>query len=158
MKVELVKKSDNPLFKRTEVEFKVDHSGASTPKRIEVQAQLASVLGSSENLLVIYKLASTYGRQMASGIARVYDTRENLEKMEPKYLLKRGIQKEANEKKPAEAKQEQKAVEAKQEKKAVEAKQEKKAVEAKPEEKPAQEKPKEMKKEKAGEGEDGKES
>ena len=155
MKVELVKKSDNPVFKRTEVEFEVDHSGAPTPKRLDVRAQLASLLGSSEELLVIDKLASTHGRQMASGIARVYGTREQLETMEPKYLLKRGMPKEAAEEKPVEAKPE-KAAEAKPEKKAVEAKSEKKPTETKPE-KTAAEKSKEVKKEKAGEGKSDKE-
>ena len=155
MKVELVKKSDNPLFKRTEVEFKVDHSGASTPKRLEVRAQLASLLGSSEEMLVIDKLVSSHGRQMAAGIARVYNTREQLETMEPEYLLKRGMPKEAKEEKPAEVKPEKKAPEAKPEKPA-EAKAEKRPADAK-QEKPTQEKPKEVKKEKLGEGKSGKE-
>ena len=148
MKVELVKKSDNPLFKRTEVKFNVDHSGAPTPKRLEVLAQLASLLGSSEELLVIDKFASTHGRQVASGMARVYGTREQLEAMEPEHLLKRGMPKESKQEKPAEAKPE---------KKQAVAKPEKKPAEAKPE-KPAEEKHKEVKKEKAGEGKSGKES
>ncbi len=141
MKVELVKKSDNPLFQRIEVEFRVDHSGAPTPKRLEVRAQLASLLGSSEELLVIDKMASSHGRQMAAGTARLYGTREQLDEMEPAYLLKRGLPKEAAEGKPAEK---------------PEAKPEKKPAEAKPE-KPAGEKPKEVKKEKAGEDKGGKE-
>ena len=136
MKVELVKKSDNPLFKRTEVEFKVDHSSAPTPRRLEVRAQLASLLGSSEELLVIDKLTSTHGHQMAAGIARLYGTREQLSEMEPAYLLKRGLPKESAEEKPVEAKPV--------------------TSEAKPE-KSAGEKPKEMKKENAGEDKGGKE-
>jgi len=152
MKVELVKKSDNPLFNRTEVEFKVDHSGAPTPRRLEVRAQLASLLGSSEELLVIDKLASTHGRQMAAGIARLYGTHEQLEEMEPAYLLKRGLPKEAAEAKPAEAKPAK--PEAKPEK--PEAKPEKKPADTKAE-KSAGEKPKEVKKEKSGEDKGGKE-
>lgn len=104
LKVDIIKKSENPLFKRTEVEFRVDHTGAPTPKRLEVRAQLASLLGLSEELLVIDKLASTHGRQAASGIARFYGTREQLEEIEPKYLLKRGLPKEAKAEKPAEEK------------------------------------------------------
>lgn len=147
LKVEIIKKSDNPLFKRTEVEFKVEHTGAPTPKRLDVRAQLASLLGLSEELLVIDRFASTYGRQMASGIARVYGTREQLEAMEPKYLLKRGMPREAKEDKPVEAKPEKKPAELKLEKK----------PEAKSE-KPAEEKPKEVEKKEAGEGKSGKES
>lgn len=104
MKVEVVDKVENPLFKRTEVKFKVDHAGASTPKRLEVRPQLAALLSVAEDLLVIDKLASTHGRQVASGIARAYSSREQLEKVEPKYLLKRGLPKEAKPEKPAEEK------------------------------------------------------
>jgi len=104
MKVEVVDKVENPLFKRTEVKFRVNHSDAPTPKRLEVLPQLAALLGVAEDLLVIDKLASTHGRQIASGIARAYGSREQLEKVEPKYLLKRGLPKEAKPEKPAEEK------------------------------------------------------
>ncbi len=104
MKVEVVNKVENPLFKRTEVKFRVDHAGAPTPKRLDVRPQLAALLGVAEDLLVIDKLASTHGRQIASGIARTYSSREQLEKVEPKYLLKRGLPKEAKPEKPAEEK------------------------------------------------------
>ena len=115
MRVEIVEKVENPLLKRTEVKFKVDHAGAPTPKRLEVRAQLATLLGVAEDLLVIDKLASTHGHQAASGIARAYSSPEQLRGLEPKYLLKRGLPKEKPEEKPEEkpreAKPEEKAEE-----------------------------------------------
>jgi small subunit ribosomal protein S24e len=108
MKVEVVKKEENPLLKRTEIEFKVEHKGAPTPKRLEVKAALASALGVPEEVLVIEKLASSYGSQTASGIARAYSTREHLEALEPSYLLVRGMPREPKQK-PEEAKQEKPA-------------------------------------------------
>lgn len=95
MKVEIIEKTENPLFKRTEVRFKADHAGEPTPKRLDARAQLAAQLGVAEELIVIEKLASTHGRQVASGIARVYSSREQLEGLEPKFLLKRDMPKEA---------------------------------------------------------------
>ena len=95
MKVEIIEKAENPLFKRTEVKFKADHAGGPTPKRLDVRAQLATQLGVAEELVVIEKLASTHGRQVASGIARAYSSREQLEGLEPKFLLQRGLPKEA---------------------------------------------------------------
>ena len=145
MEVEIIKKSDNPLFKRTEVEFRVDHSNAPTPKRLDVRTKLASLLGFLEELLVIDKLTSSHGKQTASGIARAYTTRKQLEDMEPKYLLERGIKKEPKQEKPAEEKP--KEPKEKQPAKGKEPKQEK----------PAEEKPKELDKE-AGEDMSGKES
>lgn len=107
MKVEIVEKIENPLFNRAEVKFRVDHKGGPTPKRLEVRAQLASQLNVAEELVVIEKFASTHGRQVASGIARAYSARERLEELEPEYLLRRGMPKEAKpeaEKPPGEAK------------------------------------------------------
>ena len=95
MKVEIIEKVENPFFNRTEIKFKVDHKGGPTPSRMDVRAQLASQLKVAEELLVIEKLASTHGRQVASGIARAYGTRERLEELEPKYLLKREMPREA---------------------------------------------------------------
>lgn len=107
MKVEIVDKVENPLLKRVELKFRVDHAGAPTPRRLEVRPQLAALLGVAEDLVVIDKLSSTHGRQVASGIARAYSSREQLEKTEPKYLLKRGLPKEAKQEKPAEEKPKQ---------------------------------------------------
>ena len=106
MKVEIVDKVENPLLKRMEVKFRVDHARAPTPRRLEVRSQLAAMLGVAEDLIVIEKLASTHGRWVASGIARAYSSREQLEKTEPKYLLRRDLPKEAKQGRPAEEKPE----------------------------------------------------
>lgn len=127
MKVEIVDKVENPLLKRTEVKFKVDHAGAPTPKRLEVQSQLATMLGAGEDLVIIEKLASTHGHQIASGIARVYISKEQLDKVEPKYLLQRGLPKEKKPEKPPEKPKPEKAKPPK------ETKPEEKSKEAKPE-------------------------
>jgi len=143
MKVEIVEKSENPLFQRVEIKFKVDHAGEPTPKRLDVRAQVAAQLGVSQELVVIDKLAGAYGKQEASGIARAYGSKERLAALEPKYLLVRGLPKEEKpkeeskvekpkkpEEKPKEEKPE-KAEEKKQEKPKEEVKQEKKAQEEK---------------------------
>lgn len=128
MKVEIIERVENPLLQRAEIKFKVDHAGGPTPKRLDVRAQLAAQLGIAEELIVIEKLASLYGKQASSGIARAYSSKDRLEELEPKYLLKRGL--------PAEAKPEEKP----------------KAEEKPPkEEKPKAEKPKEKAKEEKSE-------
>lgn len=163
MKVEIIEKTENPLFKRTEIKFKADHRGEPTPKRLDARAQLAAQLGVAEELIVIEKLASTYGRQLASGIARVYSSREQLEGLEPKFLLKRDMPKEAK----AEAKPEEKPkAEKPPEKKAEEPKEAKpkepkegakpeKSEQVKVEKPPEGAKPEEKVKEAAKSGEEG---
>ena len=147
MKVEIVEKSENPLFQRVEIKLKVDHAGEPTPKRLDVRAQLAAQLGVAEELIVIEKLAGAYGRQEASGIARAYSSKERLEALEPKYILARGLPKEAKpEEKPAEKPKAEKPEKPKAEKPEPEEKK------PKPEKKAEGEKPKEEAKQKKPEG------
>ncbi len=143
MKVEIIEKTENPLFKRTEVKFKADHAGGPTPKRLDVRAQLATQLGVAEELIVIEKLASTHGHQIASGIARAYSSREQLEGLESKFLLQRGMPKEAKpeaEKLPEKAEKPKEEMKAKPEK-PKEEKVEKSKAEPKEEKGEAKEKP-----------------
>jgi small subunit ribosomal protein S24e len=102
MKVEIIERIENPLLQRTEIKFRVDHTGGPTPKRVDVCEQLAAQLGVPKELIVIEKLASMHGVQIASGIARTYSSREQLEELEPRYLLGRGLPKAKPEEKPPE--------------------------------------------------------
>jgi len=134
MKVEITEKVENPMLKRTELKFFVEHERSPTPKRLDVRTQLASQLGAPEDLIVIEKIASLQGKQVASGIARVYSSKEQLDVVELSYFLKRGMPKE--EKPP-----EEKAAEApKKEEKPKEEKKEKAPEAPKKEEKPQEEK------------------
>jgi small subunit ribosomal protein S24e len=144
MKIEISEKVENQLLQRTEIKFKVDHSNGPTPKRLDVRAQLAGQLGVPEEVVIIDKLASMYGRQVASGIARVYSSRQGLEELEPKYLLQRGLPAEAKEKEKP--KEKPKAEEKPKEKEKTEKPKEEKVKAEKPkEEKQKEEKPKEEK-------------
>ncbi|MEW6222095.1 MAG: 30S ribosomal protein S24e [Candidatus Hadarchaeota archaeon] len=137
MKVEILSKVENPLLKRVELRFTVDHSGAATPKRLEVRGELASQLGVPEDAVVIDKISSVHGEQTASGTARAYGSKEDMESMEREYLRKRGMPKEVPEEKPAEA--------PKKEEKAQAEKKEAPKEEAKAQEKPKEEKAPEKK-------------
>ena len=156
MEVKVVEKNENQLLRRTEVRFEVDHSGTATPKRLDVRKQLADALGVPEEMVVIEKFSTMHGRQVASGLARAYDSKERLTELEPKFLLERGQpKKEEGEEKPAEKPKEDKAEKPPKE----EAKPEKKAEKPKEAEKPEEkvkEKPPEKPKEEKRSGKEGK--
>jgi ribosomal protein S24E len=142
MRFEIVEKTENPLLKRIELKFKLFHEKAPTPRRVEVKSQIASALKVPEEFVIIEKLASLHGKQEASGIARVYDSKKQLEALEPRHLLMRGLPKEKEEK-PVEKRPEPIPVKIKEEpEKKPEAKPEAKPEE-KPPEKPPEEKPEE---------------
>ena len=56
MKMEITQKKENPLQKRVEVYFKLDHAGESTPGRNAVTEEVA--------------------KHMSNGYAKVYDSKE----------------------------------------------------------------------------------
>ena len=146
MKIEIVEKVENPLLKRVEIKFKVNHVNAPTPKRLEVRHQLAEMLGTDEALVVIEKIASAYGRQVASGTARVYTSKERLEKIESICLFRRSQPKEKKPEKPPEEKKPEKAKQVEKEakpKEKQEPEKEKQPEETKSEERKAENKDKE---------------
>ena len=93
-----MEKKENPVLGRLEVNFRISHPSAPTPKRLEVRDQLASLLQAAPDLIVIEKIASLHGKAESSGIARIYQNEDQMRSLEPPYLLKRmGLLKEGGE-------------------------------------------------------------
>lgn len=89
MEVEITEKIENPLLEREKIKFNAKHPNAPTPSRADVLEKLSSELGISKELIVIEKLATPHGHQTASGIARIYESRDILEELESKHLISR---------------------------------------------------------------------
>lgn len=100
MEVNIVKDSENQLLKRRRIEFEIDHFGAATPSRSNVIKELSSFLSVPEDRIAITKMITLHGTCRASGVARVYDSKDCLVEWEPKHLIGRtGAAKEQAEKK-----------------------------------------------------------
>ena len=90
MKVNIISKEQNPLLKRKEVKFSIDHSeNGGTPSRVEVSRQLASKLNSKSALIFVKNLTTKTGTMIAVGEATIYDTLEQAKLMEPKHIVAR---------------------------------------------------------------------
>ena len=90
MKVNIISKEQNPLMKRKEVTFSVDHAqDGGTPSRGEVSRQLATLLKTKLELVYIKKVETKRGTKVAIGAANVYDTTEQAKSMEPKHIIAR---------------------------------------------------------------------
>ena len=103
MEIQIINRKENLLLERSEVEFKAIYAKEPTPTRKDLQEKLASVLNTERDLVVIAKLKPSYGKQETVGYAKAYKNKDRLVKVEPKYILTRGQQKE---KKPKEKKSE----------------------------------------------------
>ncbi|PVX23806.1 MAG: 30S ribosomal protein S24e [Candidatus Bathyarchaeum sp.] len=90
MKVNIISKEQNPLLKRREVKFCVDHSDmGGTPSRVQVSKQLASMLSAKSELVFVKNMTTKTGSMSANGEATVYDTMEQAKLMEPQHVLDR---------------------------------------------------------------------
>lgn len=92
MQVEITSEKNNPLLKRKEIQFKVEHSETgSTPPRLEIRKAVANTLKISTDLVFVKRLKTKAGTHTASGEANVYDAVEQAKLIEPEYIIKRNI-------------------------------------------------------------------
>ena len=110
MKVNIISKKQNPLLKRKEVTFSVDHAqNGGTPSRVEVSKQLASLLQTKPEMVYVKNMATKTGQMLAVGKANVYDSIEQGKLMEPKHVIARNAlpEKPAEQQSPEEETEEQ---------------------------------------------------
>jgi small subunit ribosomal protein S24e len=94
MDIKITKDNQNPLLARREVEFTVTHDGA-TPTRMHVLGKISAMLNVNTNQVVLDSFKTEFGISRLKGGARVYDTKEARDKLEPAHLIKRGMREEA---------------------------------------------------------------
>ena len=92
MKIKVTSKKRNPLLKRREVVFEVDHRQAGgTPPRLQVRKELASLMKSDLDLVYVKRLETRTGTMVAIGAANAYDRVEDAKLVEPKYVIARNV-------------------------------------------------------------------
>lgn len=102
MKIEITNQKENPLQKRVEVHFTIDHVGETTPGRNAVAEEIAKKMKSKRNCVVVDSIESVYGIGKSKGYAKVYDSKECALSFEREHLLARnGITKDEPAPEPA---------------------------------------------------------
>jgi len=102
MKVKIVSETENPLLKRKEVVFQVEHDQTgSTPPRLEVRQAVSNALKKEVDLIFIKKIETKTGTHTAVGLANIYDSPEQARLIEPEYVIRRNVPSE----KPEEGKE-----------------------------------------------------
>ena len=97
----------NPVLKRREVTFFVDHGVAATPKLYDVRKQLAAKYGAGEELVFVRKLETLTGTTRAVGEAEVYDSADAAKSLVPKHIMARNLPERHKAGKEGEAKKEE---------------------------------------------------
>jgi ribosomal protein S24E len=90
MKVNIISKENNPLLKRRELTFNIEHiQNGGTPTRTEVRRQIASLLKTKPELVYVKNIETKTGTMVATGEANVYDSIEESKLVEPKHIIAR---------------------------------------------------------------------
>ncbi len=87
MEINVNEKIENPLLNRTEIRFDCNYQGEATPKVLDVKNRLVATLNVDKNLLVVHNLKPSYGEGKAHGYAKLYDSEENLKKIERDHVV-----------------------------------------------------------------------
>ncbi|HLN45821.1 MAG TPA: hypothetical protein VK209_08960 [Candidatus Sulfotelmatobacter sp.] len=90
MEIKIISSRENPLLKRREVQFRIEHGPQSkTPARLEVRKALASELKLGEDRVFVKDMRTLTGTGTAVGHANAYETVEQAKRIEPEYIVKR---------------------------------------------------------------------
>ena len=99
MKVKVTSQQHNPLLKRKEIIFEVNHEETkATPSRLEIRKKLAEKLKANIELLYVRRVETKTGTMLAVGEANLYDSPEQVKLVEPEHIITRNVPPE----KPAE--------------------------------------------------------
>ncbi len=91
--MKLIEEKEEPLFKRKILKFEIEENRA-TPSRKEVKEMISKYLNADQDLIVIEKIRSTYGKPKFIITVKQYFDKEALKRLEPKYIFTREEKKE----------------------------------------------------------------
>jgi small subunit ribosomal protein S24e len=95
MEIDIIEKKENKVLNRTEVKFSCIYTAEATPKILDVKSKLITLLNTKKDLIVIDSLQPNFGEAKATGYTKIYDTREDLESIEPENIILKNKEPEA---------------------------------------------------------------
>lgn len=93
MDININKKIENPLLNRVEIHFDCIYPGEATPNVLDIKNRLVALLDVDKNLLVVNTVKTSYGEGKAEGYAKLYDSKENLAKVEREDIITKNKEK-----------------------------------------------------------------
>ena len=89
MDLEIISKENQPLFSRLEIKFVVNES--KTPRKEEVRKKIAALQNAKEDAVVVEKITNRFGDKRFEGRAKIYDSKEKMQEMEPEHIIARNF-------------------------------------------------------------------
>jgi ribosomal protein S24E len=89
VKVKIVSNKRNELLKRNEIIFSVSHENSPTPSRLDIRREISRILKTDAERVYVRRVESTTGLSIAVGEAHMYDSPDQANLIEPKYIVQR---------------------------------------------------------------------
>ncbi len=92
LKIKILSQKSNPLLKRKEIVFEVEHSQeGQTSSRLETRKSLANILKTKFDLVFVEKMETKTGTMTAMGEANAYDNLEQAKLVECEHIINRNM-------------------------------------------------------------------
>jgi small subunit ribosomal protein S24e len=97
MNLEILHEKENPPLARKEVDFRVEHIGATTPSRDDIKSKIVAQFDADPSAVVVGVLSTNFGIGITEGSARIYSDEAQMKRVELGYLVKRNESKKSEE-------------------------------------------------------------
>ncbi|MGI0071145.1 MAG: 30S ribosomal protein S24e [Thermoplasmata archaeon] len=94
MEIRILEERANPLLKRHEYRFEVDHATVATPSRDSVRGELSKIVKAPKDRVIIERMGALYGTATTRGDALVYETADAAKSITRAHILVRNGLKE----------------------------------------------------------------
>jgi len=96
MRMKITGEKHNPVLQRKELAVELDFEGGPTPKTADVAAELARMKGADAGLVEVTGLFSSKGRTTGTAEAKIWASKETMEKFKA-HRRKKSVKKEGAE-------------------------------------------------------------
>ncbi|MBO3804223.1 MAG: 30S ribosomal protein S24e [Candidatus Brockarchaeota archaeon] len=94
MSLRVLEERTNPLVRRREVAFEVEHPGSPTPAVASIKERLVALLNSKPEATYVVSLGSLRGLQRSRGLCHVYLSPSDGKAFEPEHVQRLNLQPE----------------------------------------------------------------
>jgi small subunit ribosomal protein S24e len=103
LEIKILDERPNPLLKRTDYRFEVDHATAATPSRDVVRSEFAKIVKAPKDRIIIERMNARYGTAKSLGEAALYESVDAAKAVVREHILVRNGLKEKSVKGPTPA-------------------------------------------------------
>ncbi|MFZ1024515.1 MAG: hypothetical protein WAN87_10335 [Thermoplasmata archaeon] len=103
MEIKILDERPNPLLKRTDYRFEVDHATAATPSRDVIRSEFAKMVKAPKDRIIIERMNARYGTAKSLGEAALYESVDAAKAVVREHILVRNGLKEKSVKGPTPA-------------------------------------------------------